>query len=224
MPDCRRGGAAGSSGDCSKEANSVPHPTYDRSDARALECVASHTSQGFDQAARVLSDPSSSELYFDMNTTSLSVNDWRLCLDEDVCEIPDDVILKAMGPDALSFKESASREEALVLPQSARSRFHLHFGAGRLGMGLVVPVRTRSAPQLSPRPSHNSASHPAFPSHHDHLPPHRILSRPVPAHLAGHLSLRHPICGGAAAQAQMEAALRARGWAATCSHCARAPL
>jgi hypothetical protein len=45
-----------------------------------------------------------------------------------------------MGPQAI---EQIAAQQASRLRQT-RSRFHLHFGAGRLGMGLVVPAISAS--------------------------------------------------------------------------------
>ena len=64
---------------------------------------------------------------------SANIREWRQCLDDDTCEVPNDVLLKAMGPDAL-------KEVAPDSIKDSDTRYHLHFGAGRLGMGLVVPA------------------------------------------------------------------------------------
>jgi len=129
---------------------------------------------GINQAARVLSDPTSSALIFGrpvdtpasdgaVLTNVMTLADWRVCLDDEMCEVPEDVILKGFGPDALVLKErlgsSSSSPDAApkhqhdlrlrrtaepAAPPAPPPRFHLHFGAGRLGMGLVVPAISAS--------------------------------------------------------------------------------
>ena len=63
-------------------------------------------------------------------TLHLTAAEWQRRCDEDGCEpVPEDVLLKALGPAACA---------------QTSSRFHLHFGAGRLGLGLVVPAVSAS--------------------------------------------------------------------------------
>mmetsp|Transcript_66808 Transcript_66808/g.150906 ORF Transcript_66808/g.150906 Transcript_66808/m.150906 type:complete len:807 (-) Transcript_66808:273-2693(-) len=110
-----------------------------------------------------------------------TVADWQICLADDMCQVPEDVLLKAFGPDVaqkiadkrgtenvpeimekLKLKcvedknsddeclpdEITKAAEALGKVQAQGddaeeeidSRYHVHFGAGRLGMGLVVPA------------------------------------------------------------------------------------
>lgn len=106
--------------------------------------------------------------------TFYTLADWSVCLDEQSCEVPDDVLLRALGPDrAPVVKRSTGGEgcsiEAMLPEEGAdhpppisdqdaatpagtappgcpelKPRFHLHFGAGRLGMGLVVPAISSS--------------------------------------------------------------------------------
>jgi len=113
-----------------------------------------------EQASRVLNDPLASQLFFGNRAGTadevgevenvFTLAEWRMCLDDETCELPKDVLLKAMGPDAEKILESQAKERvegvsdaeaAIAATQSSKedSRFHLHFGAGRLGMGLVVP-------------------------------------------------------------------------------------
>jgi hypothetical protein len=107
----------------------------------------------------------------------LTAEDLQACYVDDVCEVSEDMLLRAFGPDAFVTTahtvppsdclqcpvpsaqcpltawrcvhcrfvkiKNKQREEADTheqLPPSTKPRFHLHFGAGRLGMGLVVPA------------------------------------------------------------------------------------
>ena len=83
------------------------------------------------------SDPEADdELFFEMTTNDdervqLTPDDWqKLCeievVPEVLPEVTEDALQKALGPEHVSV----SADE---------SRLHLHFGAGRLGLGLVVP-------------------------------------------------------------------------------------
>jgi len=161
---------------------------------------------GLEEAARVMNDPSGSDVLFKLrrseDTDALEVAsgrqpveaaggesdeyspvftmaDWQMCLDDDTCDVPDDVLLRGFGPDKLAvilrrqaeleekqaeLEETASEEEEEVEASAgtaatesmsaeereteraiaAASRFHVHFGAGRLGMGLVVPAISAS--------------------------------------------------------------------------------
>ena len=58
------------------------------------------------------------------------------------CEVPDDVLNRALGPDKMRMLKM--RQEEANGKKGADSRFHLHFGAGRLGLGLVVPAISAS--------------------------------------------------------------------------------
>jgi len=71
-----------------------------------------------------------------------TIADWqvRQCVANEECKLPDDIILRAMGPQAIEQIAPHSVDR----PRRTRSRFHLHFGAGRLGMGLVVPAVSSS--------------------------------------------------------------------------------
>ena len=114
---------------------------------------------GAERAAEMLSDRSEADLYFEKESSStanaedvlLTTTDWQASLDDDVANAPDDVLLKALGPDAfLALKERDQEHAEVSLDRDLRHvteaeaqtkpRFHLHFGAGRLGMGLVVPA------------------------------------------------------------------------------------
>ena len=47
----------------------------------------------------------------------------------------------AYGPDILEkIKAERGEEETAAIPSQKAARFHVHFGAGRLGLGLVVPA------------------------------------------------------------------------------------
>ena len=78
------------------------------------------------------------ELFFEVPTSTdqrmqLTLDDWQKLCETDECEVlpevTEEVLQKALGPehDALS-----------------KTRLHLHFGAGRLGLGLVVPAISAS--------------------------------------------------------------------------------
>jgi len=117
---------------------------------------------GLEQTARVLSDPMASELFFGKRAVAdpdaadspdsrakleqvFTLAEYRMCIDDDLCEVPDDIVVKAMGPDALVLKERGQPGiPDGCQPPSKKARFHLHFGAGRLGMGLVVPAISAS--------------------------------------------------------------------------------
>ena len=77
---------------------------------------------GLEQTARVLSDPMASELFFGKRADCdpaaadspdsrakleqvFTLAEYRMCIDDDLCEVPDDIVVKAMGPDALVLKE-----------------------------------------------------------------------------------------------------------------------
>ncbi len=77
---------------------------------------------GLEQTARVLSDPMASELFFGKRAVAdpdaadspdsrakleqvFTLAEYRMCIDDDLCEVPDDIVVKAMGPDALVLKE-----------------------------------------------------------------------------------------------------------------------
>ena len=86
-------------------------------------------------SSRLSSDPEAAdELFFEMMTTDerervqLTLDDWqkqKLTESGEVLpEVTEDALQKALGPESVSADES---------------RLHLHFGAGRLGLGLVVP-------------------------------------------------------------------------------------
>jgi len=72
--------------------------------------------------------------------TLFSVADWDECLAEEVCDVPDDVINKVYGPDVLARMRRNATAAAPPTPSERSARFHMHFGAGRLGLGLVVPA------------------------------------------------------------------------------------
>ena len=87
-------------------------------------------------SSRLSSDPEAAdELFFEMTTTDderervqLTLDDWQKQKltesGEVLTEVTEDALQKALGPESVSADES---------------RLHLHFGAGRLGLGLVVP-------------------------------------------------------------------------------------
>jgi len=88
------------------------------------------------------SDPEADdELFFEMTTNDdervhLTLDDWqKLCETEEVPEglpeVTEDALQKALGPEHVSV----SADE---------SRLHLHFGTGRLGLGLVLPAVSAS--------------------------------------------------------------------------------
>ena len=104
---------------------------------------------GFEEAARVLNDPMSSELFFGRKESlsddasesgdaeeKFTLAEWSVRIDDVPEDVPEDVLLKTLGPDALGLKEDSDDD--------AEPRFHVHFGAGRLGMGLVVPAISAS--------------------------------------------------------------------------------
>jgi len=112
---------------------------------------------GEEKAVRVLNDPASAELFFGKRVVTkapgkgarddakFTLTEWselEECLNDEECEVPEDVLLKAMGPDSPALLEQMSRDDEGA--QSKKPRFHLHFGAGRLGMGLVVPAISAS--------------------------------------------------------------------------------
>ena len=90
---------------------------------------------------RLSSDPEAAdELFFEMTTTDderervqLTLDDWqkqKLTESGEVLpEVTEDALQKALGPESVSADES---------------RLHLHFGAGRLGLGLVLPAVSAS--------------------------------------------------------------------------------
>ena len=87
------------------------------------------------------SDPGAAdELFFEMSTTTdnervhLTLDDWQKLCDSDgssevLPEVTEDALQKALGPEHDAH---------------AKTRLHLHFGAGRLGLGLVVPAISAS--------------------------------------------------------------------------------
>ena len=88
------------------------------------------------------SDPEADdELFFEMTTNDdervhLTLDAWqKLCetevVPEMLPEVTEDALQKALGPEHVSV----SADE---------SRLHLHFGAGRLGLGLVLPAVSAS--------------------------------------------------------------------------------
>jgi len=115
---------------------------------------------GFAQAAKVMNDPMSANVVFGKRVADETANskegskvgevftlaDWQVCLDEDECEIPNDVLLKGLGPDASDLLREKKGEGDAKDSTTAQQKkyFHLHFGAGRLGMGLVVPAISAS--------------------------------------------------------------------------------
>jgi len=123
---------------------------------------------GAEQAARIMSDPTAVDVFFRLpdkvddeaaserssvlreraelqsqqqNRTVFTMADWEVCLQDDLCEVPDDVLNRALGPDQMRV----IKERVGGTPEEeVDSRFHLHFGAGRLGLGLVVPAISAS--------------------------------------------------------------------------------
>ena len=72
----------------------------------------------------------------------VTVKDWEDCMKESTCDVPADVLLRLAGPDAAqSLRPSLADDMGL--------RYHMHFGAGRLGMGLVVPALSASGVPFS---------------------------------------------------------------------------
>jgi len=180
-----------------------------------IECADLPLLVGSEQAARIMSDPTAQDVFFKLprsdwrgqgqgetqlskalnrvsgddslgNGTVFTLADWQMCLEDDTCEVPDDVLLRALGPDKLKVLKRRELQELQELPEEAdvegsvpqpaatvgalsgsadqappqlsddeqreaaerainqASRFHVHFGAGRLGMGLVVPAISAS--------------------------------------------------------------------------------
>jgi hypothetical protein len=73
--------------------------------------------------------------------TLFSLADYETCLADDVCEVSDEIVDKAYGPDILEkIKAARGEEDTASIPSAKAARFHVHFGAGRLGLGLVVPA------------------------------------------------------------------------------------
>lgn len=74
--------------------------------------------------------------------TLFSLADYETCLADDTCDVSDEVMDKAYGPDILEkIKEMRGTSEKETGPPGEKAaRFHVHFGAGRLGLGLVVPA------------------------------------------------------------------------------------
>jgi len=111
---------------------------------------------GYDNAMRLLNDPSmrEEEIVFSMpyedartgtNETAFTLSNIHRCIEEDICELSDEVLLRALGPDAeeqIAAREEAGNIEEAVAADTAtvETKLHVHFGAGRLGMGLVVPA------------------------------------------------------------------------------------
>ena len=70
--------------------------------------------------------------------TLFSLADYETCLADDICVVPDEIVDKAYGPDILEkIKAERGEEETAAIPSQKAARFHVHFGAGRLGLGLV---------------------------------------------------------------------------------------
>jgi len=84
-----------------------------------------------------------------------TVADYVACEMDGTCAIPDDVANKIWGPDVVVRLRSAGKPaadggapaagggekvEEESTPAESAARFHMHFGAGRLGLGLVVPA------------------------------------------------------------------------------------
>lgn len=124
---------------------------------------------GAEQAARIMSDPTANDVFFQLpdkesetgskslalreklqsqqqNRTVFTMADWEVCMQDDLCEVPDDVLNRALGPDKLRVikEKSSGGVKAKENTDKVDSRFHLHFGAGRLGLGLVVPAISAS--------------------------------------------------------------------------------
>ena len=73
--------------------------------------------------------------------TLFSLADYETCLADDVCDVSDEIVDKAYGPDVLEkIKAARGEEDKAEIPSQKAARFHVHFGAGRLGLGLVVPA------------------------------------------------------------------------------------
>ncbi len=73
--------------------------------------------------------------------TLFSLADYETCLADDICVVPDEIVDKAYGPDVLEkIKAARGEEDTASIPSAKAARFHVHFGAGRLGLGLVVPA------------------------------------------------------------------------------------
>ena len=99
---------------------------------------------------RQLSDRSKDDLLFTMpnsgadGETLFSVADFDTCLADETCEVPGDVLNKAYGPDYLVRLRpeggGVHGAAAAAAADGHEARFHMHFGAGRLGLGLVVPA------------------------------------------------------------------------------------
>lgn len=64
----------------------------------------------------------------------LTFEEWQ-----SISEVPVEVISRSFGPDYLAQPNSKSTE-----PPQRNLRYHVHFGAGRLGLGLVVPALAAS--------------------------------------------------------------------------------
>jgi len=102
---------------------------------------------GSERAQKMLTEQTDTDLFFapaaggDEEDMLLTAADWQICLDDDVCGMPpDDALLRALGPDAFLEMKKQYDDDAV----DEKPRFHLHFGAGRLGMGLVVPAISAS--------------------------------------------------------------------------------
>jgi hypothetical protein len=100
---------------------------------------------GLEQTARVLSDPMASELFFGKRAEAdpaaadstdskakleqvFTLAEYRMCIDDDLCEVPDDIVVKAMGPDALVLKERGQpgRPDGCQPPSKKVSYSQLH--------------------------------------------------------------------------------------------------
>jgi len=105
-----------------------------------------------EEVTKVLNDPDAEarprDLFFKKGEAQVpaldepelfTVAEENLLQAENEPELPNDVLLKAFGPDALKLSQPVEANG-----RSVDSRFHLHFGAGRLGMGLVVPAISAS--------------------------------------------------------------------------------
>ncbi|KAL3924151.1 MAG: hypothetical protein SGPRY_003998 [Prymnesium sp.] len=115
---------------------------------------------GEDQADRIRNDPVSANLFFTMSKKEVvegeeseeavmeeemnvfTMSDWTNCYNDDTCEIPPDILLRNYGVDrgGVMIEEQMAEENLNDANSEELRRFHLHFGAGRLGMGLVLPA------------------------------------------------------------------------------------
>ena len=67
--------------------------------------------------------------------TLFSLADYETCLADDICVVSDEIVDKAYGPDILEkIKAARGEEDNASIPSAKAARFHVHFGAGRLGL------------------------------------------------------------------------------------------